>query len=146
MLAFARRQALQPKPIDIHRMVANMESILRRTLSADIDLEVIQSREDCTALVDLTQLENALLNLCVNAGDAMPEGGKLYRRDRYRHPGFQLCGTRTPKFTPGQYILISVSDTGLPGHQPGPGPRLRSILHYKIGKGRAWVKHGVGFV
>jgi len=66
---------LQPKPVDINRMLANMESILRRTLSADIDLEVIQSGEDCTALVDPPQLENALLNLCMNAWDAMPGAG-----------------------------------------------------------------------
>jgi PAS domain S-box-containing protein len=111
MLAFARRQALQPKPIDIHRMVANMESILRRTLSADIDLEVIQSREDCTALVDLTQLENALLNLCVNARDAMPEGGKLIVETGIATLDSSYA-EQNAEVTPGQYILISVSDTG----------------------------------
>jgi len=87
MLAFARRQTLQPKPVDVNRMLANMESILRRTLSADIELEVIQSRENCTALVDLTQLESAVLNLCVNSRDAMPGGGKLIIETGIGHPG-----------------------------------------------------------
>ena len=111
MLAFARRQALQPKPVDIHRMLTNMESILRRTLSADIDLEVIQNREDCTALVDLTQLESALLNLCVNARDAMPAGGKLIVETGIAELDAGYA-EQNADVTPGQYILIAVSDTG----------------------------------
>jgi signal transduction histidine kinase/CheY-like chemotaxis protein len=111
MLAFARRQALQPKPIDVNRMLANMESILRRTLSADIDLEVIKSGEDCTALVDLTQLESALLNLCVNARDAMPGGGKLIVETGIATLDSSYA-EHNADVTPGQYILIAVSDTG----------------------------------
>ena len=111
MLAFARRQALQPKPIDVNRMLVNMESLLRRTLSADIELEVIQSREDCTALVDLTQLESALLNLCVNARDAMPGGGKLIVETGIATLDSDYA-EQNPDVTPGQYILVSVSDTG----------------------------------
>lgn len=111
MLAFARRQALQPKPVDINRMLTNMESFLRRTLSADIDLKVIQSGEDCTALVDLTQLENALLNLCVNARDAMPEGGKLIVETGSATLDSSYA-EQNADVTPGQYILIAVSDTG----------------------------------
>jgi signal transduction histidine kinase/CheY-like chemotaxis protein len=111
MLAFARRQTLQPKPIDVNRMLANMESFLRRTLSADIDLEVIQSGENCTALVDLTQLESALLNLCVNARDAMPGGGKLIIETGIATLDSDYA-EQNADVTPGQYILISVSDTG----------------------------------
>jgi signal transduction histidine kinase len=111
MLAFARRQALQPKPIDVNRMLVNMENILRRTLSADIDLEVIRSGEDCTALVDLTQLESALLNLCVNARDAMPGGGKLIVETGIATLDSSYAEENSG-VTPGQYILIAVSDTG----------------------------------
>jgi signal transduction histidine kinase len=111
MLAFARRQALQPKPVDVNRMLANMETFLRRTLSADIDLEVIQSGEDCTAFVDLTQLENALLNLCVNARDAMPAGGKLIVEAGSATLDSSYA-EQNADVTPGQYILIAVSDTG----------------------------------
>jgi PAS domain S-box-containing protein len=111
MLAYARRQALQPKPIDVNRMLANMESFLRRTLSADIDLEVIQSREVCTALVDPTQLESVLLNLCVNARDAMPGGGKLIVETGMTELDSSYA-EQNADITPGQYILISVSDTG----------------------------------
>jgi PAS domain S-box-containing protein len=111
MLAYARRQALQPKPIDVNRMLANMESFLRRTLSADIDLEVIQSRKNYTALVDLTQLESALLNLCVNARDAMPGGGKLIVETGMAELDASYA-EQNPDVTPGHYILIAVSDTG----------------------------------
>jgi PAS domain S-box-containing protein len=111
MLAFARRQALHPRPIEVNRMLANMESFLRRTLSADIDLEMIKSGEDCTALVDLTQLESALLNLCVNARDAMPAGGKLIVETGIATLDSSYA-EQNPDVTPGQYILIAVSDTG----------------------------------
>jgi PAS domain S-box-containing protein len=111
MLAFARRQALQPKPIDVNRMLVNMESFMRRTLSADIDLEVILSRENCTALVDLTQLESALLNLCVNARDAMPRGGKLIVETGMATLNSDYAELNAD-VTQGQYILIAVSDTG----------------------------------
>jgi signal transduction histidine kinase/CheY-like chemotaxis protein len=111
MLAFARRQTLQPKPVDVNRMLANMESILRRTLSADIELEVIQSRENCTALVDLTQLESAVLNLCVNSRDAMPGGGKLIIETGIATLDPEQL-EQNADVTPRQYILISVSDTG----------------------------------
>jgi PAS domain S-box-containing protein len=111
MLAFARRQALQPKPVDINRMLVDIESFLRRTLSADIELEVIRSGEDCTALVDLTQLESALLNLCVNARDAMPEGGHLIVETGIVELDSSYA-EQNADVTPGQYILIAVSDTG----------------------------------
>ena len=73
MLAFAHRQTLQPRPINVNRLLADMSSFLRRTLSADIELEIIPGGKVCEALVDPTQLESALLNLCVNARDAMPD-------------------------------------------------------------------------
>jgi CheY-like chemotaxis protein len=88
-----------------------MESFLRRTLSADIDLKIIKSGEDCTALVDLAQLENALLNLCVNARDAMPSGGKLIVETGIAALDSSYTELN-PDVTPGQYILVAVSDTG----------------------------------
>jgi PAS domain S-box-containing protein len=111
MLAFARRQALQPRPVDINLLLSNMESFLRRTLSADIDLQVVPSSAECHALIDPTQLESALLNLCVNARDAMPGGGKLIVETRI----VDLDATYAEQFadvTPGRYIQLAVSDTG----------------------------------
>jgi PAS domain S-box-containing protein len=111
MLAFARRQTLQPRAVDVNRMLANMMNFLRRTLSADIDLQVVQSAGDCTALVDLVQLESALLNLCVNARDAMPRGGTLIIETGLSTLDVDYA-SQNPDVTPGRYILIAVSDTG----------------------------------
>jgi PAS domain S-box-containing protein len=111
MLAFARRQALQPTSVNINQLLKSMESFLRRTLSADIELKLILATEDCNAIIDPTELESALLNLCVNARDAMPNGGKLIIESR----NTALDGAfadQNPDVTPGQYILITVSDTG----------------------------------
>ena len=111
MLAFARRQALQPRPIDVNRLLVEMQSFLRRTLSADIDLSVIQGGADCEALVDPTQLESAILNLCVNARDAMPGGGKLTIETDSAVLDSDYAA-QNPDVTPGQYIMVAVSDTG----------------------------------
>jgi len=111
MLAFARRQALQPRSVNINQLLMNMESFLRRTLSADIELSLILAAEDCCATIDPTQLESALLNLCVNARDAMPNGGKLTIESRTTEldPAY---ADQNSDVTAGQYILVAVSDTG----------------------------------
>ena len=111
MLAFARRQALQPRPVDVNRLLVEMQSFLRRTLSADIELNVIQGGADCEALVDPTQLESAVLNLCVNARDAMPGGGRLTIETDNTVLDADYAA-ENPDVTPGQYIMIAVSDTG----------------------------------
>jgi PAS domain S-box-containing protein len=111
MLAFARRQRLEPRPVNVYDLLMDMQGFLRRTLSADIELEVIQSGQDCEAIVDPTQLESALLNLCVNARDAMPNGGKLTieTNDKVLDPEY---ASRNPEVIPGRYIMVAVSDNG----------------------------------
>jgi len=111
MLAFARRQALQPKSIDVNRLVVSLEGWLRHTLSEAIELNVNLSGELWDAVADPTELQSALLNLCVSAQDAMPAGGKLTIEtgNALLDSGY---ANLNPEVKPGQYVLISVSDTG----------------------------------
>jgi CheY-like chemotaxis protein len=102
---------LQPKPVNVNQLLLDIESFLRRTLSADIELHVIQSGQDCEATVDPTQLESALINLCVNARDAMPSGGRLTIETGNTALDISYAD-QNPGVIPGQYILVAVSDTG----------------------------------
>jgi signal transduction histidine kinase len=111
MLAFARRQTLEPKQVNVNKLLEGMESFLRRTLSAEISLDVIQGSDACDATVDPTQLESAVLNLCVNARDAMPNGGKLTIETGSTILDADYAA-ENPEVVPGEYILIAVSDTG----------------------------------
>jgi signal transduction histidine kinase len=111
MLAFARRQALQPRSVDVNALLVNLESFLRRTLTAEIELHVIPACQECTALIDPTQLESALINLCVNARDAMPAGGKLIVEAGLAELD-SAYAEQNPEVTPGEYIMVAVSDTG----------------------------------
>ena len=110
LLAFSRRQTLAPKPTDINRLVAGMEDLIRRTAGPQVAVEVKGAGDLWTTLVDPNQLENALLNLCINAGDAMPDGGRLTIEtantplDEPAAHGLDL--------PPGQYVSLSVGDTG----------------------------------
>jgi len=111
MLAFARRQALQPRTVSVNQLFQNMRGLLRRALRADIELEIDQCESSCEALVDPAQLESALLNLAVNARDAMPDGGKL----TIEVDNVVLetdYAEQNPGVEAGPYILIAVSDTG----------------------------------
>ncbi|WP_294052705.1 CHASE3 domain-containing protein [Sphingomonas sp.] len=111
LLAFARRQPLAPAALDANRLVAGMSELLRRTIGETIRFETVLAGGLWPAFIDAGQLENALVNLCVNARDAMPEGGRLtietantYLDDAY--------SANHAEVTPGQYVMVSVTDTG----------------------------------
>ena len=110
LLAFTRRQTLDPKPTDVNRLVAGMEDLVRRTVGPSVAVEVAGAGGLWTTLVDPNQLENALLNLCINARDAMPDGGRLTIETGNRWLDGRAARERD--LTPGQYVSLCVSDTG----------------------------------
>jgi len=110
LLAFARRQTLSPKPIIVNRLLSELVDLVQRTVGPAIAVETIAAGGLWTALVDSNQLENAILNLCINARDAMPEGGRITIET-----GNKWLDERTARerdMLPGQYVTICVSDTG----------------------------------
>lgn len=112
LLAFARRQMLEPRPVDVNKQVAELDALLRRTLGEHIDLEFVRGAGLWQALVDPAQLENALLNLCLNARDAMPDGGRLTIETRNVQIDDDYVAMHADA-EPGPYVLLAVSDTGV---------------------------------
>jgi signal transduction histidine kinase/CheY-like chemotaxis protein len=110
LLAFSRRQTLDPKPTNINRLIAGLEELIRRTVGPGIQVEVVGAAGLWTALVDRNQLENALLNLCINARDAMPEGGRITIETANKW--LDERAARERELSPGQYISLCVTDTG----------------------------------
>ena len=112
LLAFSRRQALDPKPLDIHKFISQMTDFLQRTLGETIDVEAVGSAGLWQVEVDPAQLETSIVNLAINARDAMPEGGKLTIEalNAYLDSAY---ARRNPEVVPGQYVLICVTDTGV---------------------------------
>src|SRR5947209_6881170 len=110
LLAFSRRQTLDPKPTNINRLISDLEELIRRTVGPSIEVEVVGAAGLWTALVDPNQLENALLNLCINARDAMPDGGRITIETANKW--LDERAARERELSPGQYLAICVSDTG----------------------------------
>jgi PAS domain S-box-containing protein len=111
LLAFARRQPLIPKSVDVNGLVVSLEDLLRRTIGETIDLEIIASGDLWFTLCDPNQLESALLNLAINARDAMPDGGKLIISTA--NARLDSVTADTPAVVPGDYVCIGVTDTGV---------------------------------
>jgi PAS domain S-box-containing protein len=111
LLAFSRRQALSPQVVDANRLVGSISEILRRTLGESIAVETVLAAGLWGTLVDPNQLENAVLNLAINARDAMPEGGKLTIETGNTYLDDEYAAAHN-EVTPGQYVLIALSDTG----------------------------------
>lgn len=107
LLAFARRQSLNNRSVDVNHMVSSMEELLRRTTGESIELCIELDSELRQTHTDEHQLENALLNLVINARDAMPEGGQLFVRSRNID-----TVTQQGVVTPGEYVQLSIEDTG----------------------------------
>jgi len=111
LLAFSRRQTLDPKPTDVNSLVSDMEELIRRTIGPHITFEFIAAIGLWKTLADSHQLENALLNLCINARDAMPHGGRLTVETCNRWIDDRTARARD--LAPGQYISLCVSDNGI---------------------------------
>ena len=111
LLAFSRRQPLEPRPVDAHKLLASLEELVRRTIGPSIQLEVSVGETLWPTLCDPNQLENALLNLVINARDAMPSGGRLRLETVNTHLGPHDVAAQRDVL-PGDYVCIRVSDTG----------------------------------
>src|SRR3954452_18626725 len=116
LLAFSRRQPLQPRNTDVNALVVDAARLLRPTLGEQIEIESMLAHDSAPALIDPSQLSTAILNLALNARDAMPDGGKLTLETRNvvldeNYPSM------TSEIKPGNYVMIAVSDTGegIPG-------------------------------
>ncbi len=111
LLAFSRRQTLDPRPTDINRLVAGLEDLVRRTVGPQVHVEVVGSGGLWAAEIDASQLENSLLNLCINSRDAMtPTGGRLTIETANKW--LDERGGNEVGLPPGQYVSVCVTDTG----------------------------------
>jgi len=110
LLAFSRRQTLDPKPTDVNRLIFGMEELLRRTVGPGVTIETVGAAGLWTAMIDAGQLENALLNLCINARDAMPDGGRITIETANKW--LDARGAAQRDLPPGQYLSLCVTDTG----------------------------------
>jgi PAS domain S-box-containing protein len=111
LLAFSRQQPLAPEPVNANRLVSSMSQLLRQTIGEQIEIETVLAGGLWRTHIDASQLENAILNLCVNARDAMPDGGKLTIETHNCHLD-ETYAASAADVEPGQYVLVSVTDTG----------------------------------
>jgi len=118
LLAFSRRQSLDPKPADVNALIQSMHMLLAQTLGESIHMKVDLDPSPPKALVDVNQLESALLNLCINARDAMPDGGRLTIATRRTDAMPMLREGTEPN--PHGYVVLEVTDSGV-----GMGPEVK---------------------
>jgi signal transduction histidine kinase len=111
LLAFSRRQTLEPKLLSVNRLIRGMEDLIRRTVGPAIDVGVIAAPDLWNVHVDASQFENALLNLCINARDAMPDGGRLVI-ETANHT-LDARAAEAADLAPGAYVSMSVRDNGV---------------------------------
>jgi PAS domain S-box-containing protein len=110
LLAFARRQTLQPTVVNVNSLVSSMEELIRRTVGPNLHMETVQAAGLWNCVCDPNQLENAILNLCINARDAMPKGGTLTLETA--NTWVDDAAAKERDMERGQYVAICVTDTG----------------------------------
>jgi CheY-like chemotaxis protein len=111
LLAFARRQTLDPKPTDVNKLIAEIMELVERAIGPQIERNTRLEANLWATLCDPNQLENALLNLCINARDAMPEGGLLTIETSNLR--LDEAAARSLDLAPGEYVAIGITDTGV---------------------------------
>ncbi|MBD3877834.1 PAS domain S-box protein [Pseudomonas kunmingensis] len=110
LLAFSRRQTLDPRPVDVNMLMEGMTELIQRTVGPSILLETISAPDLWAASVDASQLENAILNLCINSRDAMPDGGRITIETANRVLDPEMA--QAYDLPAGDYLSLSVTDTG----------------------------------
>nr|WP_245185945.1 PAS domain S-box protein [Falsiroseomonas frigidaquae] len=111
LLAFSRRQALDPKPVDVNALLSGLAQMLKRTLGEQVEFELRPAHRLSVAMIDPPQLETAVLNLCINARDAMPHGGRLTVETADVRLDADFAQAEG-EVVPGDYVMVRVSDTG----------------------------------
>ncbi len=111
LLSFARRQILDPTVVDLNRQLLGLNDLMQRTLGDSIEVRLVRMPDLWHTRVDAGQFENAILNLAINARDAMPQGGRLTVRTQNTWIDKAFC-LEHPQIEPGEYVVISVNDTG----------------------------------
>ncbi|WP_338544418.1 PAS domain S-box protein [Pseudomonas benzopyrenica] len=111
LLAFSRRQTLAPRPVDVNQLIDGLTELIQRTVGPGIQVETVGAAGLWPALVDPSQLENSLLNLCINARDAMPKGGRITIETANRWMDREIA--RAQDLPEGQYLSLCVTDTGV---------------------------------
>jgi len=111
LLALARRQILDPSVLDLNRQISSLTELLQRTLGDSIEVHLALARELWATRVDAGQFENAILNLAINARDAMPDGGRLTVTTENVRLDAHFCAAH-PTIEPGEFVAVSVADTG----------------------------------
>jgi signal transduction histidine kinase/ActR/RegA family two-component response regulator len=134
LLAFSRQQPLAPRALDANKLVGGMSELLRRTVGENLKVETVLAGGLWTTFADPGQLENAVLNLCVNARDAMPDGGALTLETANAHLD-DAYASQQVEVTAGQYVMVSVSDTGA-GMPPEVAERAFDPFYTTKGVGR----------
>ena len=134
LLAFSRQQPLDPEPLDIARLVSNMSDLLRRTLGEDIAIETVLAGGLWQTRVDANQLENVLLNLAVNARDAMPSRRQADDRDSQCASRRCLCGDALRGRRRASMFMLAVSDTGTGMTAEVIEQGVRTVLHHQAAR------------
>jgi signal transduction histidine kinase len=111
LLAFARQQPLEPQPLDANKMIVSMSDLLQSTLGENIQIETVRAAGLWAVHADAQQLESAILNIAINARDAMPDGGMLTIETANSYLDEAYC-RQNPEIEPGQFVLIAITDTG----------------------------------
>jgi two-component system cell cycle sensor histidine kinase/response regulator CckA len=112
LLAFGRKQALDYKPLDINKVIGNFQKLLRHAIREDIEIEIIPSPDIRVVMADIGQIEQVIMNLALNAADAMPEGGRLTIETARVDLGEDYAAAHQG-VKPGAYVMLAVSDTGM---------------------------------
>jgi signal transduction histidine kinase/ActR/RegA family two-component response regulator len=134
LLAFSRQQPLAPQPLDANKLVGGMSELLRRTIGEQLQMETVLAGGLWRTFIDPNQLESAIVNLCLNARDATPEGGKLTIETANAHLDEQYVADH-PGVEAGQFVLVSVTDTGA-GMPPEVVERAFDPFYTTKGPGR----------
>ena len=130
LLAFSRRQVLSIHPMSVNQLVGSVERLLRRVLGEDVELRVAPQADPDIVRADAGQLEQVLMNLAVNARDAMPNGGKLTIETSHVDLN-ETVREQQVAMPAGPYVMIAVSDTGEGMGPEGQGAPVRTLLHHQ---------------